>query len=238
MMRLYVNGDSHAAAAEAVNQHAFANDDGRYFYMGRVPHPDNLQVSWGNRLSQVFKTVLYCDAESASSNDRIIRTTLQWIEEHPGWCNDTLMLIQWSTWEREEWQGEDGVHYQVNASGIDDVPVELQQQYKEFVANIDWQQCTTQSHEKIWAFHQQLNKLNIQHVFFNGNSHFAKIPLSQQHDWGVHYIDPYNPESTFDSWLRRNGFGTVSPDSWHFGEDAHRAWQRFMLQYIINNNLA
>ena len=80
-MILYVNGDSHAAAAEAVNCHAFAEDDHRYFYMGRVPHPDNSAVSWGKRLSDVIKTTYKCDAESASSNTRILRTTRQWLKD-------------------------------------------------------------------------------------------------------------------------------------------------------------
>ena len=40
-MILYVNGDSHAAAAEAVNPHAWAMDDGLFYGLGRMPHPDN-----------------------------------------------------------------------------------------------------------------------------------------------------------------------------------------------------
>jgi hypothetical protein len=67
-MILYVNGDSHTAAAEAVNQHAFAEDDGQYFYMGRAPHPNNLAVSWGKLLSLSLQVGFKCDAESASSN--------------------------------------------------------------------------------------------------------------------------------------------------------------------------
>ena len=47
-MILYVNGDSHTAAAEAVNPHAFAMDDGQLFYMGRAPHPENF--AWSNFL--------------------------------------------------------------------------------------------------------------------------------------------------------------------------------------------
>ena len=42
-MILYTNGDSHTAAAECVNNHAFAQDDQKYFMMGRAPHPDNLR---------------------------------------------------------------------------------------------------------------------------------------------------------------------------------------------------
>ena len=50
-MILYVNGDSHAAGAEAVNPHAFAEDDPELYYLGRLPHPENLQVTWGKLLS-------------------------------------------------------------------------------------------------------------------------------------------------------------------------------------------
>ena len=100
-MMLYVNGDSHTAAAEAVNPHAFAEDDTALFYLGRSPHPANLAVSWGRLLSLTLKSAFRCDAESASSNSRIIRTTNQWLadagQDHP----DLLVIIQWSTWERE-----------------------------------------------------------------------------------------------------------------------------------------
>jgi hypothetical protein len=65
---LYVNGDSHTAAAEAVNVHAFAEDDPALFYLGRAPHPENLAVSWGKQLSLSLRAGLRCDAESASSN--------------------------------------------------------------------------------------------------------------------------------------------------------------------------
>ena len=79
-MILYVNGDSHSAAAEAVNIHAFAEDDPKYFYLGRAPHPDNLSVSWGKLLSLTLRAGLHCAAESASSNARILRTTCEWLD--------------------------------------------------------------------------------------------------------------------------------------------------------------
>jgi len=235
-MRLYVNGDSHAAAAEAVNQHAFAEDDSRYFYLGRAPHPENKAVSWAKRLSEVIKATLYLDAESASSNARIMRTTRSWLANNQPWWPETLVIVQWSTWEREEWI-IDGAEYQVTASGIDDVPADHQDRYRQWVADLDWNQCVQKAHADIWAFHQELNSQGVKHVFFNGNNHFESLPETQCRDWGVAYIDPYNPKSTYDQWLKSHGFATVSPDSWHFGEDAHAAWSRFVLKYIINNNL-
>jgi hypothetical protein len=232
-MILYVNGDSHTAAAEAVNRHAFAMDDSDLFYMGRAPHPENLAVSWGRRLADSLKAGFHCGAESASSNSRIIRTSREWLDSQPG-SQDLLIIIQWSTWEREEWL-HNNVYYQVNGSGIDSVPEELQQRYKEFVTNIDWQAKTQKAHEDIWAFHQELASNNIRHIFFNGNNDFG--PLKERYDWGTSYISPYDPTQTFNYLIQDQGIQTVAPNSWHFGKDGHSYFHRFMLQYIITNKL-
>ena len=231
-MILYVNGDSHTAAAEAVNPYAFAEDDGQYFYMGRVAHPDNLAVSWGKLLSLSLRSGFHCAAESASSNARIIRTTREWLDTRIS-NNDIVIIIQWSTWEREEWL-IDNIYYQINASGVDDIPASHQQQYKEYIANIDWQHRTEQAHNDIWNFHKELQAQNIKHVFFNGNNDFSKI--QNQKDWKKSYIAPYDPTMTFDAVVRRQGFKTVASNSWHFGQEAHSYFHRFMLKYIIDNN--
>lgn len=236
-MILYVNGDSHTAAAEAVNPYAFAEDDPNYNYLHRLPHPANIAVSWGKRLSDNLKCTFKCDAESAASNARIMRTTRAWIEQFPHHLPRTLMIIQWSTWEREEWLIDDD-YYQINASGIDEVPASHQERYKEFVAGIDWKKSTMQAHQTIWEFHRELDDKKIAHVFFNGNNHFDSIPVSERLDWGISYLAPYDPTMTYDQWLKSHGHDTVSPNSWHFGETAHGAWARFMLQYIVANKLA
>lgn len=232
-MILYVNGDSHTAAAEAVNNHAFAMDDGALFYMGRAPHPANLAISWGKCLSQSLKTSFQCGAESASSNQRILRTTRDWLKQPRN--QDAFVVIQWSTWEREEWQDQDGRYYQINASGIDDVPESMKLRYKNFVANVDWRSCTQMWHDRIWEFHKELQDQDIPHIFFNGNNNFSTI--SNQYDWGTSYIDPYNPNSTYDAILKQNSYQTVAPNSWHFGKEAHSFWANYMLQYIVRNQL-
>lgn len=232
-MILYVNGDSHTAAAEAVNQHAFAEDDGAFFYMGRAPHPSNLQVSWGKLLAEWTKATFKCDAESASSNTRILRTTRAWLDQTPRAQQEALVIIQWSTWERQEWLIDD-VYYQINASGIDDVPASHQTKYKEFVSSVDWDACRQQAHQEIWDFHRELQKKNIRHVFFNGNNHFQGL---KERRWGNSYISPYDPDQTYNQWLLNNGHNTVSPKSWHFGRQAHAAWGKCMLQYIISKKL-
>jgi hypothetical protein len=231
-MILYVNGDSHTAGAEAVNPYAFAEDDPNLTYLGRSPHPDNLAVSWGKQLSLCLKTGFHCLAESASSNTRIIRTTRAWLKNQSQY-NNILVIIQWSTWEREEWLIDD-VYYQIGASGMDDVPKEHQQRYKEFVVSVDWKQKTQQAHDEIWQLHTELNELGVNHIFFNGNNDFSAI--ADRKDWGNSYIDPYDPAGTYNARIRAAGIQTVAPNSWHFGKDGHSFWNRFMLQYINANN--
>jgi hypothetical protein len=235
-MILYINGDSHTAAAEAVNSYAFAEDDPLYWALGRQPHPDNLRASYGCELANHLGAILVCNAESAASNTRIIRTTRSWLTENPNAYRDTLVIIQWSTWERQEWL-IDGVYYQVNASGVDIVPESHQQRYKEFVVGIDYMQARNDAHNDIWNFHQELNLLGIKHIFFNGNNSFFGLHPSTRREWGNSYIYPYDQTATYNQWLRNNGFETVTPDSWHFGETAHSAWASFMLQYIIDNQI-
>ena len=232
-MILFVNGDSHTAAAEAVNPHAFAEDDADLAYLGRTPHPANLAVSWGRRLSETLKAGFHCAAESASSNARILRTTRDWLRQQVTY-NDLLLIIQWSTWEREEWLHE-GVYYQVGSSGIDHVPQALQEKYRNFVIGTDWKQKTQQAHSEIWAFHNELEQQNIKHIFFNGNNDFSQI--IDQHDWGTSYIGPYDPESTYDAIIRAQGIHTVAPNSWHFGPDGHAVFHRFLLNHVMSNRL-
>mgnify|MGYP001264415860 FL=1 len=232
-MILYTNGDSHTAAAECVNNHAFAEDDKQYWMMGRAPHPDNLAVSFSKLLSNRLSCGLVCSAESASSNDRIIRTTKQWMENFKHELYRTFMLIQWSTWEREEWL-IDGVLYQINASGTDHVPVSHQDQYKDYISNINWHQKTRDAHEEIWNFHQELESMGVKHIFFNGNNDFSKIEI--QKDWGTSFIGPYNPASTYDAIVSKK-CETVSPTSYHYGTDGHRVWAQFLTKYIVDNKL-
>jgi hypothetical protein len=232
-MILYVNGDSHAAAAEAVVPHAWAEDDEFYWGLGRRPHPENERASFGCELANQLYAILQCDAQAGGSNARIIRTTREWLQNQER-VDDIFVVIQWSTWEREEWF-HNNEWWQVNASGIDHVPPELEERYKKFIVEVDWRKACNNAHEEIWVFHKELEKQRVRHVFFNGNSHFGSVDI--QYNWGTSYMSPYSAEMTYDSVLRSNGFKTVSPESWHFGADAHCFWGNYLLQYMNSNNL-
>lgn len=235
-MKLYTNGDSHTAAAEAVNPHAFAEDDTNYFYLGRAPHPANWQHGWSKRLAETLQATLHTDAESASSNARIMRTTRDWITANQKWLPETVMVIQWSTWERVE-KEIDGKMYQLTASGQDHVPEHFRDQYRLWISNLDWSQCMQEWHSKIYELHLELTEMSVAHIFFNGNNDFAQLDVTLKKPWDHCFIGAYDSDYTFNSWLRRHGFDTVSPDSWHFGPDAHAAWANFVLQYGIKHNI-
>jgi hypothetical protein len=232
-MILYANGCSHTSAAEAVVQDAFAEDDGRNG-IDRRPHPKNLEASWCTQLSKFLQRDLICQAESGSSNERIIRTTTDWINNNPGLLDKTFMAIQWTTWEREEWLHK-GIYYQVNASGIDYVPQELQEKYRHYVIGVDYNQKTQYWHEKIWSFHCWLKQLEIPHIMYNGWSTFSD--LSNQYNWNSNYLAPYDRNLSYNSVLKNNDFNWASDTGFHFRADGHRFWAQYLLQYIVDNQL-
>lgn len=232
-MIIYVNGDSHAAAAEAAAPYGWAEDDPFYYGLGKRPHPANERVSYGCELANHLNAILDCDAQSGASNSRILRTTRRWMDQiTPN--DDVLMVIQWSTWEREEWE-IDGEFYQVGLSGADSVPESHQAQYKEFIASINWIERRAFWHHAIWNLHREMRDRNIPHLFFNGNQHFDGF-LYQQ-DWHNNYLGPYDSNLTFNTILRENGYKTVNKDSWHFGADAHCFWADFVLNYVHTHKL-
>ena len=53
-MRLYINGDSHSAGTEAVNDYDFSCQDPKLNDNRFVPHPDNLQASYGEILCHLL----------------------------------------------------------------------------------------------------------------------------------------------------------------------------------------
>ena len=223
-MILYVNGDSHSAGAEAVNSYCFAEDDPLYRALGRIPHPDNERASYGCLLANELGAILHCDAESASSNARIIRTTRDYLANEG---RPDAVIIGWSTWEREEWL-LDNRYWQVNAGGVGhDWPEEIKERYKKYIVQIDWDRYERAAHDEIFAFHNELTNLEIPHLFFNCYSDFQNQVMQ---DWNGCYVEPYDPDMTYWKWLTDNGF--ESNQSYHFRADAHRKWAEFLLPHL------
>ena len=230
-MKLYFNGDSHTAGAELVEDYCFANDDPALKHMGELAHPECLNRSFGMKLAKTLNAGYNCDAISASSNHRILRTTKNFLEQRH--ANKNVIIIGWSTWEREEWDYED-LKFQVTASGTDQLPESLQDYYKQWVTEQTQEVLIEKEqnwHTAIYKLHLLLQELDIQHLFFNSFNHFGNI--QEQLDWNNCYIDPYKQSGTYWHWCRQKGFETRNV-GYHYGEDAHTAWAHYLLPRLTN----
>jgi hypothetical protein len=202
-MILYVNGDSHSLGI---------NLETKDTYAARVSHALELE--------------LINHATIGASNQRILRTTHEYLENN----TSDLIIIGWSTWEREEWQDADR-YYDVNSSGSDHLPKYLQEKYKIWVTQQDADTMDAKSrmwHEKIYQLHTDLCLRQIPHVFFNCMYNFFSI--KQPLDWKNCYIGPYENERSFYWYLCNQGYKT---DTWyHHGAQAHGAWADLLLDHL------
>lgn len=227
-MILYTNGDSHAAAAGAAVPYAYANDDIRYVTQGFRPHPDNLQASWSMHLSKMLGLGLKCDAESGSSNDRIIRKTREFLDAMPALGNPyTVMVIGWTSWETEEWVDEDtGEYHQITAAHTVDLPDKWKGRYRLWLNKTEYKQKESECHDKIWQLHLDLDERNIPHLFFNAMWHFQYV---DKHDWNDVYLEPYAADWSYVEWAKAHGF---IQDKFHFGSEAHRRWAELLAERL------
>ena len=219
---IYVNGDSHSAGAELVNNYCFAEDDLRYLAYGRRAHPEAIPHTYGYKIAQALNQPFFLEAESASSNARILRTTQKTISETKD-KSKLFVIIGWTGWGREEWEYQDG-YIQVTASGTDSVPESMEEEYKEWVIK-----QTPEEHkrkeklwsERIWNFHCELKEQNINHIFFSTDYY-----IKESEKWGMWFIStPYR------EWLKSKNFKTVG-DSNHYGADGHAEWAKVIAKVL------
>lgn len=90
-MILYINGDAHAAAANAVVNVSSAEEDIDLWWMGSAPHPENLKLSFGAYIAKVLKARLIVEAKHNQTNQNIIDSTSQFIQNNP--VKEDLVII-------------------------------------------------------------------------------------------------------------------------------------------------
>ena len=192
---------------------------------------DSHTASWSyvDIIGENFGTNVVNEATIGSSNASIIRRTRNFLETK----TPDLIIIGWSTWEREEWE-YNGKFYNVNSSGHDVLPKALQSKYKDWIVKQNQKNLNKQSrywHTKIFEFHQEIE--HIPHVFFNCMYDFFNTRY--QYPWRECYIGPYDNNLSYYHWLKAQGCNT---DDWyHFEEDGHQIWANRIVQYIKDNNI-
>jgi hypothetical protein len=214
-MILYVNGDSHSLGA---------------MKSGAVGD------SFVDLIKQHFNCKVHNDAEPASSAQRIIRTTKNYIDELLS-RDQLFILVGWGTWEREEWEYE-GKFYNIMLHWYKHLPEALQQQYHDWASDLGSDSIDKKSqktHEEIFQLHQSLQQHNIPHLFFNCMYNFFGIKEDQKKDWNNCYVGPYDNDCSYYWYLTKRGY---TSDSWyHFGEDGHKAWANVLIKYIEENKI-
>ncbi|MBC8555657.1 MAG: hypothetical protein H8D23_39090 [Candidatus Brocadiales bacterium] len=207
-MLLYSNGDGCSAGAEIVGNYCFAEEDEKHHALGKRAHPGAVPLTFSYKLAKTLNYGYMNDAESFSSNERILRTTKEFLDQSN---QEVFLLIGWSRWDREE--------PHENNTYTDDL-TSLRQKAKKW-------------HQLIYEFHLELQQQNIKHLFFNSYNHFddEQVPVAERKDWGDSYIDPYDINKTY-YWYLKSNFNTVNPNSYHFDEHGHTAWFKYLLPWL------
>ena len=208
-MILYVNGDSHS--------------------QGMGVH---LHESYPVIVAKEFGLDIVNEAQTGASNARILRTSKEYLASQQ---TPDLVIIGWSTWEREEWQYEN-TYFNVNSSGHDPLPKILEHSYKKWVIEQTPEILNKKSlhwHKEIFQFHKELLQKNIKHVFFNCMYNFFQI--KDKLDWDINFIGPYDNDSSYYWWLTQQGYES---DKWyHFRASGHQAWGDRLISYIKEHKL-
>jgi hypothetical protein len=199
---IYFNGDSHTHGIEL-----------------------NAEQRFSNIVACYFNHSVINDAKIGASNDRILRTTKQYLETN----KPDLIVIGWTSWEREEWNHQ-GQYYDVNSSGHDDLPADLELQYKKWVSNQNADSLKIKSdywHNQIYNFHSELLESKQPHLFFNCMYNFFDADVR---DWHNCHIDAYDTKKSYYWHLKQLGYET---DAWyHYKDDGHLAWAKLLIDKI------
>jgi hypothetical protein len=224
MKHLWVNGDSHTAGSYT---------------------PVTIKNTFALQTAQHFDLDYTNIAEPGGSNQRIIRTTIQALPQlNP---LDTFILIGWSSWERTEWYYNNQWHKICGDPGYN-VPEFMHQRWHEnneyfqrhFVdrnAEQEIWRCAKEQEHAIWNFHVLLHNLGYKFLFFLG----CEYPFfhQQELDKGTHSFLPWLPGTWAHDPYQETGFshhsmqqGFVRDDQWHFGQDAHDAWAKVLIDQV------
>lgn len=204
-------------------------------YANGDSHTYGINLSFDQKFVKIladhFDMELINDSKVGASNDHILRITKEYLNIH----RPDLVVIGWSSWEREEWMHENK-YYNVNSSGHDLLPKDLETKYKQWVADQTTETLYKKSqqwHDVIYKFHIELTESKIPHVFFNCMYDFFGV--CNQQVWNHAHVGPYISERSFYWYLTQHGFNA---DEWyHHGAEANQCWANFLIKHIEDHDI-
>ena len=206
-MKLFVNGCSHSAG------------DGT----------STLANSWPNQLAGLLGADLINYSLSGASNQRMIRTTREWLSSIDV-QKKHFVIIGWSSWEREEWY-HNQQFYQVNAGGHSRLPRELKDRYMKYVSQLDnngYVNAAKDTEEEIYQLAEDLQYYQVEYLFFNS---FMQISETLKNNrWDYRYMTPFSNELNYFTYLEQAGH--LPESGRHFKDVAQTTWAQVVFQYI------
>ncbi len=233
-MKIFINGDSHTSGSEL-------------YY----PKQDAYSYKLAELLSM---EVVSNPAIGGASNDRILRTTLDYLKDCE--ANNSypdFILIGWSESCRTDWF-YDGDY---KSTFSEEFSPNKTNEVNSFRANYHWDTyrqpeirsaLTKYFHERMYDLHLHLNHLKIPHLFFMGVyplpteldcPDFSLLPNFDnsiiEYDWNNRFWKVYDIEGSFLTWGRNQGYEVTK---WsHLKEDAHEHFAQVLYKHILDNNL-
>lgn len=233
-MKIFFNGDS--------------NTQGSELYYAR-------QDAYPYKLAELLNAEIVDNpALGGASNDRIIRTTEEYLRE----CEKTndypdLIVIGWSEPNRTDWF-VNGKYESLYSEDFPPIHSHKINDERAKYFSTDWRHAsieyvmTQYHHEKIYNLHQHLDYLKIPHLFFNAVNSFNTLidwhkPLEGElhryeffkHEWNNCFWKPYEKVGSFLEWGKENGYEKTQYH--HLKEDAHDHFAKVLCDYIKDKSL-
>lgn len=245
---IFANGCSHMAGdffiggASDINVHGWTVGINPATKLGKLLNVDNV--------------INY--AKGGSSNDRIYRTTIQFIEENIDNIKDYFFLIGWTSPDRKEvswmesselysfrWKNsstqlekifdgmanKDGLIVQTTSRDYDlsdGADDNIKQYFKTLWANHSLLLGETNNLNYAIGLQNILKNLGVNYYFYNA---IGKIPRSKLIDT-AHYFYPFDLDKSEYNYLKQKEFAT--PHSNHFDHDGVQYWAEIILNEIKN----
>lgn len=230
---LYVNGCSHCCGAEIsyVNSHR---------------EPKDLELSWPGQLSKKYNLIHKNDALSGQGNQSIYSNTVHSIlallkNYKP---DEIFAIIGWSGFERTDFIYDDKRYMFI--PGFQETrffnfwPSTVKKAFKHYILGCDFHNhLQNQTMLLYFSMRNFLEKYNIDYYFIN-TVHSYFIPTKNLlHELDNHrvtddllnmlkedknYLEPFNNDMTYYSYMRHRYDGHIEGRNHHFLEDAQQEW--------------
>lgn len=186
----------------------------------------NMVPIFSKLLDQPFR----CWSKNGASN--------YWIQAHidyflhdTAWPADTLLLVGWTSFEREEWPW---LYSNISMCNGPDfgVPPAM------FAKYTTWKQTLTEEyvqnkinfwHDTIYQLHLHLLSRQIRHVFWTTYDNFKSVPTQMK--WQGCFYKPYDTDGCMQQFFANNKLNANPGDSFHYDQSAHGAWAQELATY-------